>query len=89
MRCSARGGVPGRLAYGKCLNLLLRLLTNLPSANRIFVQRGVIEVFTKKPVVKASLLKTGPGLDASTPGPLVNKAAVQKVAEHVYDAIGK
>jgi succinate-semialdehyde dehydrogenase/glutarate-semialdehyde dehydrogenase len=33
-------------------------------------------------------LKTGPGLDPSTTqGPLVNKAAVQKVAEHVDDAV--
>lgn len=54
------------------------------------MQKGVVEAFTKKLVARASLLKTGPGLDASTTqGPLVNEAAVQKVAEHVQDAVDK
>ncbi len=54
------------------------------------MQKGVVEVFTKKLVAKVSLLKTGPGLDkSSTQGPLVNKAAVRKVAEHVQDAVDK
>ena len=35
-------------------------------------------------------LKTGPGLDlATTQGPLVNKAAVEKVKMHVQDAVSK
>lgn len=71
-------------------NLCLKLLTDQPSANRLFVQKGIVEAFTKKLVARVSLLKTGPGLDASTTqGPLVNEAAVHKVAEHVQDAVGK
>ena len=85
MRCSASFG---QTAYGKWLNLLLRLLPGLPNAKRIFVQKGVVEAFTKRHVAKASSLKTRPGLDASTTqGPLVNKAAVQNVAEYVHDAV--
>lgn len=35
-------------------------------------------------------MKTGPGLDGTTTqGPLVNKAAVEKVHEHVTDAVSK
>jgi succinate-semialdehyde dehydrogenase/glutarate-semialdehyde dehydrogenase len=37
-----------------------------------------------------SALKLGPGLESSTTqGPLVNKAAVDKVKEHITDAISK
>ena len=58
------------------------------SANRFLVQRDVVDEFTKKLVAKVSALKTGPGLDSSTTqGPLVNRAAVQKVAEHVQNAV--
>ena len=64
------------------------LLTTI-SANRLFVHEKVSEVFTRKLVAKVSALKTGPGLDRSTTqGPLVNRAAVQKVSEHVADAVG-
>jgi succinate-semialdehyde dehydrogenase/glutarate-semialdehyde dehydrogenase len=53
------------------------------------VHKTVVEDFTKKLVAKVSVLKTGPGLEKSTTqGPLVNKAAVQKVAEHVENAVG-
>ncbi|KAJ9499198.1 hypothetical protein H2202_005355 [Exophiala xenobiotica] len=59
-------------------------------ANRLFVHKTLVEAFTKKLVAKASALKTGPGLEKSTTqGPLVNKAAVQKVAEHVENAVGQ
>jgi succinate-semialdehyde dehydrogenase/glutarate-semialdehyde dehydrogenase len=54
------------------------------------VQKDVIEEFTNKLAAKVTALKTGPGLDSTTTqGPLVNKAAVQKVAEHVQDAVSK
>jgi succinate-semialdehyde dehydrogenase / glutarate-semialdehyde dehydrogenase len=60
------------------------------SANRIYVQKGVAKAFTEKLVKAAQALKTGPGLDlATTQGPLVNKAAVEKVKTHVQDAVSK
>uniref|UniRef100_A0A8H7MZT4 Aldehyde dehydrogenase domain-containing protein n=1 Tax=Bionectria ochroleuca TaxID=29856 RepID=A0A8H7MZT4_BIOOC len=59
-------------------------------ANRIYVQRNVAKEFTAKLIEKVSALKMGPGLDdSSTQGPLVNKAAVKKVQEHVDDAVSK
>lgn len=64
------------------------LLLTCISANRLFVHQNVVEAFTKKLVAKVFALKTGPGLEESTTqGPLVNKAAVQKVAEHVENAV--
>lgn len=48
------------------------------------------KAFTEKLVKAAQALKTGPGLEPSTTqGPLVNKAAVDKVKQHVDDAISK
>ncbi|KAL3417054.1 succinate-semialdehyde dehydrogenase [Phlyctema vagabunda] len=59
-------------------------------ANRLYVQKGVVKAFTEKLVHAVEALKTGPGLDsATTQGPLVNKAAVTKVKEHVEDAVSK
>ncbi|KAL2113932.1 hypothetical protein VUR80DRAFT_1785 [Thermomyces stellatus] len=59
-------------------------------ANRLYVQKGIAKAFTQKLVQKVSALTMGPGLDASTTqGPLVNKAAIQKVQEHVSDAVSK
>ncbi|KAI1262911.1 tartrate dehydrogenase [Xylariaceae sp. FL1019] len=59
-------------------------------ANRIYVQKGIAKSFVSKLVEKVSALKTGPGLeDTTTQGPLVNKAAVDKVQEHVTDAVSK
>jgi succinate-semialdehyde dehydrogenase/glutarate-semialdehyde dehydrogenase len=60
------------------------------SANRLYVQKGVTKAFTEKLVKAVQVLKAGPGLDsATTQGPLVNKSAVDKVKEHVEDAISK
>ncbi|PVH78289.1 succinate-semialdehyde dehydrogenase [Cadophora sp. DSE1049] len=59
-------------------------------ANRLYVQKGVAKAFTEKLVKAVKTLKTGPGLDsATTQGPLVNKSAVEKVKEHVEDAVSK
>ncbi|KAJ5106600.1 hypothetical protein N7456_003275, partial [Penicillium angulare] len=59
-------------------------------ANRLYVQKGIVKEFTAKLCEKVAALKPGPGLDPSTTqGPLVNKAAVDKVAEHITDAISK
>lgn len=60
------------------------------SANRILVQETVADVFAQKLVTAVSALKMGPGLEpGTTQGPLVNQASVQKVAEHVRDAVSK
>lgn len=54
------------------------------------VQKGIAKEFTTKLVQAVSKLKTGKSLDSSTTqGPLVNAAAVAKVAEHVNDATSK
>jgi succinate-semialdehyde dehydrogenase/glutarate-semialdehyde dehydrogenase len=50
----------------------------------------VVKAFTEKLVKAVQALKTGPGLDlATTQGPLVNKAAVEKVKMHVEDTVSK
>jgi succinate-semialdehyde dehydrogenase len=60
-------------------------------ANRIFVQSGIHDEFVKKlAATMASQLKSGNTLDqAVTVGPLVNERAVEKVKDHVDDAVSK
>lgn len=54
------------------------------------MQRDVAAKFTQKLVAKVSQLRPGPQLDSSTSqGPLVNKAAIKKVQEHIDDALSK
>jgi len=60
------------------------------AANRIYVQRGVVETFTQRLTERMAALKVGPGANEDTDcGPLVNAAAVKKVAELVEDAVSK
>lgn len=57
-------------------------------ANRIYVQDGVFDAFSAKFVEAVSKLKVGPGIEAgTTQGPLINMAAVEKVEDHVNDAV--
>lgn len=66
------------------------LILTLPSANRILVQKGVVQAFTQKLVKRVAALKVGAGLDPSTTqGPLVNRAGVDKVNAHIADAVAK
>ncbi|KAK7415152.1 hypothetical protein QQX98_006096 [Neonectria punicea] len=59
-------------------------------ANRLYVQKGIAPAFTAKLAEKVNALKMGSGLnEATTQGPLVNKSAVDKVKEHVADAVSK
>ncbi|KFY49665.1 hypothetical protein V496_09886 [Pseudogymnoascus sp. VKM F-4515 (FW-2607)] len=59
-------------------------------ANRLLVQTGVVKEFTAKLVAKVNALVMGSGFHpGTTQGPLVNQAAVDKVEEHVKDAISK
>jgi succinate-semialdehyde dehydrogenase / glutarate-semialdehyde dehydrogenase len=59
-------------------------------ANRIYVQAGVYDAFTAKLSDKLAALRTGNGIEAGvTFGPLIDQAAVNKVAAHVEDARAK
>ena len=59
-------------------------------ANRIYVQKGVLEAFTAKLVAKVNGLKVGPGVEAGvTQGPLIDEKAVAKIEEHIADAKSK
>ncbi|MGR3659628.1 MAG: NAD-dependent succinate-semialdehyde dehydrogenase [Paracoccaceae bacterium] len=59
-------------------------------ANRIYVQSGVYNAFATKLATAVSKLKVGDGLDDGTNlGPLINSDAVNKVQEHIADAISK
>lgn len=59
-------------------------------ANRIYVQSAIYDEFVAKLKVKVDALKVGNGLDADTDiGPLINRKAIQKVEEHIQDALSK
>lgn len=58
--------------------------------NRFFVQDSVYEVFTTRLSEAVRRLKVSAGNDAGAEqGPLINKAALDKVQRHVADAIDK
>ncbi len=58
--------------------------------NRIYVQAGVFDRFAEKLAARASQLRVGPGTRPDTEiGPLIDEAAVEKVEEHIQDAIAK
>ena len=57
-------------------------------ANRILVQDKVYASFSEKLVQAVKKFKLGNGLEADvTQGPLINPAAVEKVEEHIADAV--
>lgn len=59
-------------------------------ANRIYVQAGVYDSFAAKLRDKVATLPTGNGFDEGIIfGPLIDQAAVDKVAEHIADATSK
>ena len=59
-------------------------------ANRILVQDGVYDAFAAKLADAVCQLKIGSGTEAGvTTGPLINRAAVAKVQEHIADALAK
>ncbi|WP_424141338.1 NAD-dependent succinate-semialdehyde dehydrogenase [Sphingosinicella soli] len=60
------------------------------SANRLYVQSGVMDAFARKYAEAVRALKIGDGFASGTQiGPLINAAAVEKVDGLVRDAIGK
>jgi succinate-semialdehyde dehydrogenase/glutarate-semialdehyde dehydrogenase len=57
-------------------------------ANRIYVQDGVYDVFAAKLADAVGKLKVGGGLEAGVQqGPLIDTKALEKVEEHVADAL--
>lgn len=59
-------------------------------ANRFLVQRGVYEQFTEALVRAVAKLKVGNGIEeATTQGPLISQAAIDKVEAHVSDALDR
>jgi succinate-semialdehyde dehydrogenase / glutarate-semialdehyde dehydrogenase len=58
--------------------------------NRIYVQSGVYDQFAEKLVKAVEGLKVGNGLDPEvTQGPLIDYAAVEKIEEHIQDAVSR
>jgi succinate-semialdehyde dehydrogenase/glutarate-semialdehyde dehydrogenase len=58
--------------------------------NRLLVQNGVYEEFSKRLVSAVNALKVAPaGEDGAQQGPLINRKAVAKVEEHIADAVSK
>ena len=59
-------------------------------ANRILVQDGVYDEFSQKFAQAVGKLEVGPGLEQGvSQGPLIDMAAVEKVEEHIKDALNK
>ncbi|WP_287882580.1 NAD-dependent succinate-semialdehyde dehydrogenase [Paracoccus sp. (in: a-proteobacteria)] len=59
-------------------------------SNRILVQAGVYDAFAEKLGAKVAAMKVGPGTQAGNDiGPMINRAALDKIARHVADAVAK
>jgi succinate-semialdehyde dehydrogenase/glutarate-semialdehyde dehydrogenase len=58
--------------------------------NRFLVQDGIYDQFTEKLVSAVEAMKIGDGADEDVAqGPLINQAGLEKVEEHVQDALAK
>ncbi|MBT3700667.1 MAG: NADP-dependent succinate-semialdehyde dehydrogenase [Alphaproteobacteria bacterium] len=59
-------------------------------ANRLLVQAGVYDAFAEKLSVAVEALRVGNGLTEEVDqGPLIDMAAVEKIEEHIKDAVSK
>ena len=59
-------------------------------ANRLYVQDGVYDAFAHKLAEKVGQMKVGNGLEPGVvQGPLIDAKAVEKVEEHISDALNK
>ena len=59
-------------------------------SNRILVQAGVYDAFAEKLGAKVRAMKVGPGTEAGNDiGPMINRAALDKIARHIADAVAK
>jgi succinate-semialdehyde dehydrogenase / glutarate-semialdehyde dehydrogenase len=60
------------------------------AANRFYVQKGIADAFAERLSERMSSLAVGPGYDGTTEcGPLINKAAVYRVAALVEEAAAR
>ncbi|QWA11783.1 NAD-dependent succinate-semialdehyde dehydrogenase [Sodalis ligni] len=60
------------------------------SVNRFYIQAGVNDEFVRRLAEEVAKLKVGNGMDDGVVvGPLINQAGVDKVQEHVRDALAK
>ena len=59
-------------------------------ANRIYVQDGIYDEFSKKLATATKAMRVGNGFDDNvTTGPLIDSQALDKVEEHIQDAVSK
>ena len=59
-------------------------------ANRIYVQSGVYDAFAEKLIKRVEAMTVGNGMNPEViNGPLIDMAAVEKVEEHIADAVAK
>lgn len=59
-------------------------------ANRLYIQSGVYDAFAEKLAAKVSAMKVGDGFeDGVVAGPLITEKAIEKVEEHIADALEK
>ncbi len=59
-------------------------------ANRVLVQDGIYDAFAARMAEAVAGLRVGNGLeDGTEQGPLIDLRAVEKVEEHIADAVGK
>lgn len=58
--------------------------------NRFYIQDNIYEEFAEKLANKVKTIKAGNGFEeASDIGPLINKAGIEKVEDHIKDAVDK
>jgi len=58
--------------------------------NRVYAQSGIYDEFCRKLSEKVATLKLGNGLDEGVnQGPLIEEKAVEKVEQHIADALSK
>ena len=59
-------------------------------SNRILVQAGVYDAFAAKLGARVQAMKVGTGFDEGVEiGPMINRAAIDKIERHVADAVAK
>uniref|UniRef100_A0A0D4ZZT5 Succinate-semialdehyde dehydrogenase [NADP+] n=1 Tax=Sphingomonas sp. JE1 TaxID=1628059 RepID=A0A0D4ZZT5_9SPHN len=59
-------------------------------ANRIYVQRGIYDAFAARLAERVKALKVGNGTDPGTEiGPMIEPKALDKIEDHIRDAVGK
>ena len=59
-------------------------------ANRLYVQDGVYDAFAEKLAIAVGKLKVGNGVDDGvTQGPMIDEKSMEKVEEHIADALAK